>query len=204
MKTKTALSRTTLLVLGIIGEAPINPYAIVRLLNEKKRSLRRKVHAQTVYGIVNMLSAKKLITGKKIPNGNMPNKTIYSITNKGKELIRENLRSYLSNPENNLSELALSMLLVGYLDKETVLKDLKEYRAKAGEEIAVRKNLGTDDISQDDYISQITVAYTLNILEANYKTVNHLIKRIEKDTRWDHFSVPWWRDETLSHISSKK
>jgi DNA-binding PadR family transcriptional regulator len=197
MKSKTALSRTTLLILGIIGEKPINPYAIVRLINQRRRSIRRKVHAQTVYGIVNTLSTKKLIIGKKIKNGNMPNKTIYSITDKGKDLISKNLLSYLSTPENNLSELALSMMLVGYLDKDTVLKALNEYRSKAEEEIAVRKNLGSFDISEEAYIRQIAVEHTLNILEVNFNTVDQLIKRIEKDAQWGNFSVPWWRNEVF-------
>jgi DNA-binding PadR family transcriptional regulator len=195
MKSKTVLSRTTLLVLGMIGEAPINPYAIVRLMNERRRSSRRKIHAQTVYGIVNTLSTKKLIIGKKTKNGNMPNKTIYSITEKGKELIRNNLLSYLSTPEDNLSELALAMMLVGYLDKDAVLKALKEYRSKAGKEIAIRKNLGSFDISEDAYVREIAIEHTLHILEINYKTVSQLIKRIEKDNQWDNFSVPWWRNE---------
>jgi DNA-binding PadR family transcriptional regulator len=198
MKSGTALSRTALLVLGMIGEAPINPYAIVRLMNEKRRSSRRKIHAQTVYGIVNTLSTKKLIIGIKTANGNMPDKTVYSITNKGKELIRNNLLSYLGTPEDNLSELALAMMLVGYLDKETVLKALKEYRSKARKEIAVRKNLGSFDISEEAYVRKIAIEYTLHVLEINYKTVNQLIKRIEEDTQWGNFSVPWWRHEIFN------
>jgi len=177
----------------MIGEAPINPYAIVRLMNEKRRSSRRKIHAQTVYGIINTLSAKKLIVGKKTANGNMPDKTVYSITDKGKELIRNNLLSYLGTPENSLSELALAMMLVGYLDKETVLKALKEYRSKAGKEIAVRKNLGSFDITEEAYIRKIAIEHTLHILEINYKTVNQLITKIEKDSQWGNLSVPWWR-----------
>jgi DNA-binding PadR family transcriptional regulator len=195
MKSKPVLSRTSLLILGMIGEAPINPYAIVHLLNERRRSARNKIHAQTVYGIVNTLSSKKLIIGKKIANGNMPDKTMYSITNKGKELIKNNLLSYLKTPENNLSELALAMMLAGYLDKEMVLKALNEYRSKAGVEIAIRKNLGSFDISEDAYIREIAIEHTLKILEVNYKTVSQLIKRIEKDGQWGNFSVPWWRNK---------
>jgi DNA-binding PadR family transcriptional regulator len=203
VKSKTMLSRTALFVLGIIGSGPINPYAIVGLVNERRRSLRQKIHAQTIYGIVNTLRAKKLIVGKKMTNGNMPNKTIYSITDKGQELIKNNLISYLSTPEDNLSEMALSMILVGYLDKQTVLKALKEYRDKAGKEITIRKNLGSFDITEGAYVRQITLEHTLNILEVNYKTANQLIKRIEKDGSWGNFSVPWWRDDLLKTGSQK-
>jgi len=197
VKSKTTLSRTALLILGIIGQSPINPYAIIHLLNQKRRNLKRKVHVQTVYGIVNTLAKKKLIIGEKMTNGKMPNKTVYSITGKGKELIQKNVLSYISTPESNLTELALSMMLVGYLDKEIVLKALKEYSSKAEEEIALRKKLGSSEISEEVYIGKIAVEHTLKILEVNLNTVNKLIKRIEKDTQWDSLHIPWWRDDYL-------
>ena len=152
---------------------------------------------QTVYGIVNTLAKKKLIIGEKMTNGKMPNKTVYSITGKGKELIQKNVLSYISTPESNLTELALSMMLVGYLDKEIVLKALKEYSSKAEEEIALRKKLGSSEISEEVYIGKIAVEHTLKILEVNLNTVNKLIKRIEKDTQWDSLHIPWWRDDYL-------
>ena len=197
MKSEATLSRTALLILGIIGQSPINPYAIVRLINQKRRNLRRKVHVQTVYGIVNALAKKKLIIGEKMTNGKMPNKTVYSITDKGKELIQKNVLSYISTPESNLTELALSMMLVGYLDKEIVIKALKEYSSKAEKEIARRKKLGSAGISEKAYVGKIAIEHTLNILEVNFNTVNQLIKSIEKDAQWDNLSVPWWRDEYL-------
>ena len=192
------------MILGIIGEEPINPYAIVRLINKKRRNVRRNIHAQTVYGIINTLNAKKLITGKKIPNGNMPNKTVYSITKKGKELIRKNVMSYLSAPENSLSELALSMMLVGYLDKETVLQALNEYRSKAEEELIIRKKLGSFDIPEEAYIREIAVEHTLNILEVNVNTINKLIKKVKKDRQWNNFTVPWWRNEYFQNESTEE
>lgn len=197
MKSKTTLSRTALLILGIVGQSPINPYAIVGLINQKRRNLRRKVHAQTIYGIINNLTKKKLIIGEKMTNGKMPDKTVYSITSKGKELIQKNVLSYISTPESNLTELALSMMLVGYLDKEIVIKALNEYKSKAEEEIARRRMLGSADISEEVYLGKISVEHTLKILEVNLNTVKKLIRAIEKDAKWDHLSIPWWRDEYL-------
>jgi DNA-binding PadR family transcriptional regulator len=167
------------------------------------KNSRRNIHAQTVYSIVNTLRKQKLITGKKIKKGNMPNKTVYSITDKGKELIRNNLLSYLSTPEDNLSELALSMMLIGYLDKETVLKELIEYHSKAGKEITVRKNLGAFDISEEAYIRKIAIEHTLQILKVNFKTVERLIKRIEQDDQWGDFPIPWWRNQIIKTDSQK-
>ena len=35
------LSKTDLLILGIIAEKPINPYAIIKVINYKRNSIRR-------------------------------------------------------------------------------------------------------------------------------------------------------------------
>ena len=160
---------------------------------------------QTVYGIVNILNRKKLITGKKIKNGNMPDRTVYSITKKGEDMIRKNLISYLATPEDNLSELVLSIILIGCLDKETVLKALKEYRGKIAEEIAISKKLSVKTrIPVESYTRQIVADHTLNILLVNLKTVNELIKKVEIDPKWGSFEVPWWRNEFLQNGESSE
>jgi len=192
------LSKTDLLILGVIAEKAINPYAIIKLINYKRNNIRRYVPPQTVYGVINNLHRKKLITGKKMKNGNMPERTVYSITKKGKEMIRKSLISYLNTPEDNLSELVLSILLVGFVDRETVLKALREYREKLQKEIDVSRKLSARaKIPEEFYTRQIVARHTLEILMVNLKTVDELISRIEADSRWQDFQVPWWRNEYL-------
>jgi DNA-binding PadR family transcriptional regulator len=192
------LSKTDLLILGIIAEKPINPYAIIKLINFKRNSIRRYIPPQTVYGVVNNLHRRKLISGKKMKNGNMPERTVYSITKKGQETVRKSLISYLNTPEDNLSELVISILLLGFVDKETVLDALKEYREKVQKEIATSRKLSARTrIPEEFYTRRIVAEHTLNILLVNLKTVNELIARVEVDTRWQDFQVPWWRNEYL-------
>ncbi|MBN1190275.1 MAG: PadR family transcriptional regulator [Dehalococcoidales bacterium] len=192
------LSKTDLLILGIIAEKPINPYAIIKLINYKSNSIRRYIHPQTVYGVVNSLHRKKLISGKRMKNGNMPERTEYSITKKGEEMIRKSLISYLNTPEDNLSELVLSILLLGFVDKETVIEALKEYRQKIRNEIDISRKLSTrSKIPDEFYTRKIVARHTLDILLVNLKTVNELIDRVEADNRWQDFQVPWWRNEYL-------
>lgn len=117
------LSKTALLILGVIADEPINPYAISKLISYKRRNLRGKIPDPTVYGIINMLHEKKLIKGKKVKNGNLPDRTIYSITQKGKDILNKNLVAYLSTPEDTLSELPLALFLMGSQEKELRIGD---------------------------------------------------------------------------------
>ena len=194
------LSRTDLLILGIIAEKPINPYAIIKLINYKRNSIRRYVPPQTVYGIINNLSKKKLIAGRKERSGNMPDRTVYSITRKGEEMVRKNLIAYLNTPEDNLSELVLSVILIGFLEKEAVLQALKEQREKIEKEIATSQELSRKiAIPEELYTRRIVAEHTLKTLKLNLETTNKLIESVEADADWGSFPVPWWRDEYLGN-----
>jgi DNA-binding PadR family transcriptional regulator len=199
------LSKTALLILGIIANEPINPYAISKLVNFKRTNIRIKVPTQTVYGIINMLKKRGLISGKWVKNGNMPDKTIYSITPKGEKLIKRNLVYWLANPQEILTELLLSIILIGYLDKETALKSLKEHQVKTEESITVGKALRNLKKQTDEsYIRKISIEYILNTLQVNQKIVDTIIKTVETETRWADSLVPWWRDEFLSDKKKKE
>jgi DNA-binding PadR family transcriptional regulator len=190
------LSKTALLILGVVADEPINPYAISKLISYKRRNLRGKIPDPTVYGIINMLHEKKLIKGKKVKNGNLPYRTMYSITQKGKDLLNKNLVAYLSTPEDTLSELPLALFLMGSLEKEQVLAALKEYRAKQSEEIAIMAKMVDSEKKRGvPYSGLIAIQHILNFLKVNLNTVNELIQNIERDSHWDHHPVPFWRAE---------
>jgi DNA-binding PadR family transcriptional regulator len=190
------LSKTALLILGVIADEPINPYAISKLISYKRQHLRGKIPDPTVYGIINMLHTKKLISGKKVKNGNLPDRTIYSITPKGRELLNKNLIAYLSTPEDTLSELPLSLFLMGLLDKEQVLQALKIYHSKQAAEIdLMEKMLEEEQDLPVPYSGHLAVNHIQTVLKANLETVDEVIKNIETDTQWNHHPLPFWRLE---------
>jgi DNA-binding PadR family transcriptional regulator len=199
------LSKTALLILGIIANEPINPYAISKLVNFKRTNIRIKIPTQTVYGIINMLKKRGLISGKWVKNGNMPDKTIYSITPKGEKLIKRNLVYWLANPQEILTELLLSIILIGYLDKETALKSLKEHQVKTEEAITVGKALRKSKKQADEsHIRKISIEYILKTLQVNQKIIDTLMKTVETEIQWADSLVPWWRAEFLSDKKTGK
>jgi DNA-binding PadR family transcriptional regulator len=152
-----------------------------------------------------MFKKRGLISGKWVKNGNMPDKTIYSITPKGEKLIKRNLVFWLTNPQEVLTELLLSIILIGYLDKETALKTLKEHQTKTEEAIAVGKALrNLKKQTEESHIRKISIEYILNTLQVNRKTVETLMKTVETEPRWADSLVPWWRDEFLSDKKTRK
>jgi DNA-binding PadR family transcriptional regulator len=192
------LSKTALFIMGVIAPNPTNPYAISKMVNNKRNIFRDKIPTRSIYGTLNMLKKKGLVTAKRTSNGNMPDRIVYTLSNKGKELINKDLFSYLSNPESKLTELMLSIFLMPYIDRETVLKGLKEYREKTAEDIAIRKDLlAISKVKNVPPLRHIALEHTLKTLKVNLKTVKELIETVETNPEWNNDSAPWWREETL-------
>jgi DNA-binding PadR family transcriptional regulator len=190
------LSKTALLTLGVIADEPINPYAIARLINFKRKNLRGKIPDSTVYGIISMLHKKKLIAGKKVKNHNTPDKTVYAITAKGRELLKKNLISYLSTPEDTLAELPLSLFLMGILDKAQVLKALKEYQSLQNKEVALmEKMVAAERENGVPYSGILAIENIWHVLKINLSTIEQVIRQIEADTDWSQPRIPFWRAE---------
>ena len=199
------LSRTALFVLGIIANDPINPYTMCKLVNYNTRNLRNKIPAQTIFSIIKILNKKGLISGKKTKNGNMPEMTVYSITPKGEKLLKQNLILYISSPEDALTNLVLSLMLIRYLDKKEVLKALDEYRDKIKVDIATRKKiLSSAEKDDDSSTRRISAKHILNMHKVNLKTVNELIESLEANPQYKTFPIPWWRDEFLQNEKTRK
>lgn len=198
------LSKTALLILGVIADEPINPYAISKLISFKRKNLRGKIPDSTVYGIINMLNKKKLIKGKRIKNNNNPDRTIYSITAKGQELLKKNLMSYLSTPEDTLSELPLSLFLIGILDKAEVLKALKDYQTHQNKEVVLMEEMVESEKERGVPSSGLlAIEHILQVLKLNLDTVNKAIQQIESHADWSHPQIPFWRAEFNQQARSK-
>jgi DNA-binding PadR family transcriptional regulator len=183
------ISRTGLFILGIIADGPTTPYTIDKTLNYKRmKNMKIGIPIQTIYGTVYKLNKLGLVSREKRKNGNLPDKTIYSITPKGEELMKESLISYLP------------IMLIKYLDKENAIKVLNEYQRIIVGEISIGKKMRkTSNELNESFTGKIFIEHILSTLSANRSTIRQLIKTIEKEPLWSHSPVPWWRKEVESH-----
>jgi DNA-binding PadR family transcriptional regulator len=199
------LSRTALFILGVIANEPTNPYSLCKLVNYNRRNLRTRIPDQTIFSMIKMLNKKGLISGKRQKNGLMPDMTVYSITQKGEKLLKQNLMLCLSAPEDPLTNLVLSLMLICYLDKAEAVKALIEYREKIKVDIATRKKLlSAVDQDSSPFTRLISARHILNMNRVNLKTVDELIVSLEANPQCKNFPIPWWRNDYLQNEKTKK
>lgn len=91
------LSKTMALMLGIISRQPINPYELNKCLTTMNVRDWYPIAVSTVYATLKGAEKKKYITGSTERSGNMPEKTVYTITETGMGELLETLRCFLSN-----------------------------------------------------------------------------------------------------------
>ena len=79
------LSKSATMLLGLINQRPLNPYEIIKQLQIMNVHRWYNIANSTVYATLKVLEKKEYIYGSVEKDGNMPDKTIYSLTDKGKQ-----------------------------------------------------------------------------------------------------------------------
>lgn len=86
------LSKPATMLLGLIYEKPINAYEIIKMLNYMNVKWWFNIADSTVYATLKSLEKKEYITGATEKVGNMPDRTVYSLSDKGKNEFLNTLR----------------------------------------------------------------------------------------------------------------
>lgn len=120
------LSKASVLVLGILGQRPLNPYELIKVLSMFHVDDWFRIADSTVYATIKKLCKGGYIEGELSKNGNMPEKTIYSITERGRKELREQLVNALSTFSYDVLNFSVAALFFDFFEKSEILKLLGE------------------------------------------------------------------------------
>ena len=87
------LSKSATLLMGLIYDKPLNAYEITKILNDMNIQWWFYIADSTVYTTLKNLEKRELLLGTVEKVGNMPERTIYSLTAKGKMELKETIRT---------------------------------------------------------------------------------------------------------------
>ena len=95
MERQERMATIDLIVLGMLKKEPMSAYDIQKLVEYRNISKWVKISTPSIYKKTIQLEKKGLIQGTPVKAGNMPEKTIYSLTDEGKQEF-ENLMMEIS------------------------------------------------------------------------------------------------------------
>lgn len=182
------LSKSSALIIGIIAEKPVNPYEITKMLDYINIKNWFSMGVSSVYAVIKNLQEKQFICGTNIKEGNMPEKTIYSLTPTGRNELATTIEAFLGNVDLDYVKFNIALIFLCHLPKlramELIQLRLKELTFMRKRQLEQLKKL--QDIQM---LGLQAIKSTLNITEAHIKSSEELLQIIENDSAWNHFLV---------------
>ena len=171
------LSKPATMLLGLIYEKPLNAYEIIKLLNYMNVKWWFNIADSTVYSTLKILEKRELITGIIEKIGNMPDRTVYSLSDKGKEEFINTLRASILqfNYDTNTFSIEAFFLNVFTSDEQQKLLQerldiLQKYRA------GIEKQVNPLWESEVSAIHAANVKRMIDLVDAEIAGTNRLLE----------------------------
>jgi DNA-binding PadR family transcriptional regulator len=181
------LTPLSLVILELLTERAMHPYEMQQLIRERHTDQVVKVRAGSLYHTVERLRRASLIkaveTGRE---GRRPERTVYEITEDGRDQFHANLRELVRTPETEYPLFGVAVEMLGKLSRSDA-KDLLRRRAVAlearlagGEQVLAA--LAKSGLSR---ICTIDTEYLMAMCRAELAWVRQLMDEIGTD------DLPW-------------
>lgn len=183
------LSYSSTLVLGIIEEKPVNPYEIKKLL--ERISIRKwlPIASSSLYATIRSLSQSGLVDCRTSREGNMPEKKVYSINEKGTAILHESLLGYLGSMELDKKNTHVAGLLICHLPRNVAIDTITKKVKKLDNADAMLKRVAASFEASDavPYTALLTVRHELSLVQAELAFSKDLLTHAAADEGWNHF-----------------
>ncbi len=183
------LSKLSMLICGLIAQRPLNPYGITKILKRSNIHKWFPMALPSIYPTIKKMLKKGLIAGTKAKDGNMPQKTIYTLTESGKEQCVESLSQFLQSIEKEVTNFEIAVYLLWNLDKEKAINALKARLERLNNIIDEVKSMKdfTEPNSTIPFSAKMIMKYNLYVAEADEKVTEELLEYVQNQGEWDVF-----------------
>ena len=181
------LSKSSTLLLGIIAEKPINPYEIIKLMDYINAGSWLSLAPSSIYATIKTLQNKRYIIGKNIKEGNMPEKTIYTITETGQKQLNITIEVFLGNVEWDYAKFNIATILICHIAKDRALEILKEKSEKLNRKIDELQSKLKEAEVKEPLTGLHAMKHMIYLTKADIHSTQELVSIVEADSDWNYF-----------------
>jgi DNA-binding PadR family transcriptional regulator len=171
-----------LAVMALLYERPMHPYEMVTLMRERGKHEAVRLRYSSLYSVVSAMEREGLILPKEtVREGRRPERTIYGITDAGREEFLSWLRELLREPVKEYTQFAAGLSFLPGLPPEEAMALLEErvgrLEAETGE---MRSRL--DDVREQYKLPRLFLVeseHELMLREAELEWVREIIDDME-------------------------
>jgi DNA-binding PadR family transcriptional regulator len=189
MKTKRELPRTplALAVMNLLMERPMHPYEMKLKMKQRGHDQVIRIKGGSIYDTVERLEEGGFITSQAPSReGRRPERTVYEVTETGRDEITDWLRELLAQPVNEYPQFAAALAFFAVLDKEEVVRLLTVRTALLESQIAATEK-GLENWMKTMGIPRLFLVeaeYGLVMNRAELEWVRSLIRDIKDGELW--------------------
>ena len=171
-----------LAVMALLYERPMHPYEMVTLMRERGKHETVRLRYSSLYSVVSALEREGLILPKEtVREGRRPERTIYEITDAGREEFLTWLRELLREPVKEYTQFAAGLSFLPGIPPEEAMALLEERVGRLEEETGeMRSQL---DYAREEYnlprLFLVESEHELMLREAELEWVRGIIKDME-------------------------
>lgn len=185
-------------VLSYLTQRPMHPYELSRTLRENGDARSIKFNHGSLYMVVQQLAKAGFVTELETNrDGQRPERTVYALTDAGRDELRSWMRELLSEPEHEYPRFVAALSLIAALPPDEVLALLRtRLTGLAAQRAQIRQLI---DQALADGVPELFVIeeqYRLAMVDAESAFVEQLVERIQDP------EVPWTRMWAAFHGSA--
>ena len=183
MATKRKVSNPlALAVMALLYERPMHPYEMVSLMRERGKHESVRLRYSSLYSVVGALEREGLIEPReRVREGRRPERTVYEITDAGREEFLTWLRELLREPVKEYTQFAAGLSFLPGLPPEEAVALLKERVRRLEEETEQMRSRLDSAIEQFNLprLFLVEAEHELMLREAELGWVRGLVEEIE-------------------------
>ncbi|MDQ3978347.1 MAG: PadR family transcriptional regulator [Actinomycetota bacterium] len=182
-----------LAVLSYLSQRPMHPYELSRTLRERGEARSIKFNHGSLYMVFQQLAKAGFVAEQETTRaGQRPERTVYAITEAGRQELRDWLRDLIEEPRREYPHFAAALSLIGALPPDEVVDLLTKRAARLAEERDETRNLIAETLSSGVHpLFLVEEDYRLALLDAEAAFIEQFMQRITHPrTGW----APQWRE----------
>ena len=168
------MSTIDLIILGSLCQSPKSAYDLQKQIETRNLSRWIKVGSFTVYKKVVLYESKGYVTSQTIKNGKMPEKTIYTITQSGKDVFTELMSKFSLSETRVFLDFNAVIVNLSLLDNDSIMEymtniknSIQTTKAQISEQLSTQKNCSL--FGQTILEQQFMLLKTLEDWEKNFE-----------------------------------
>ena len=110
------LSKSATMIMGLINTSPLNAYEIIKQLQWMNVRHWYNIANSTVYATIKSIEKKGYVSGTVEKDGNMPDKTIYTLTGEGREALMDTLRHSIVTFDYDTNIFSIAAFFINFFE----------------------------------------------------------------------------------------